>query len=163
MHGTTRIATNVPGTALATCRGMQRIGLLALVLAAAACSSKSDAGNGGAPTTTTTTTTTTVATSGSAGDPAAKAKEIFSTRCTPCHGADGRGDGVASAALNPKPRNFHDQAWQAKVDDDHIMLTIKTGGAAVGLSAAMPSNPDLNDQSVLAALKDYVRTLGKQP
>jgi mono/diheme cytochrome c family protein len=137
-----------------------RIAVVVAILFAAACSSKSDTGAGHRTATTTTTTTTTVTTTP---DPAAKAQEIFSTRCTPCHGADGRGDGVASAALNPKPRNFHDQAWQAKVDDAHIMTTIKTGGAAVGLSPAMPSNPDLNDQTVLAALKDYVRTLGKQP
>src|SRR6188768_793672 len=84
------------------------------------------------PATTTTTTTTTVATP----DAATKANEIYSQRCVPCHGAEGRGDGVASASLTPPPRNFHDQAWQQKVTDDQIMLTIKAGGAAVNLSAA---------------------------
>jgi mono/diheme cytochrome c family protein len=132
----------------------------ALMMAAllAACG-KSDGGNP-QPTPATTTTTTTATT----GDPVAKAKDIFGTRCFACHGPEGRGNGPASASLDPKPRNFHDQTWQAKVTDDHIETIIKVGGAAVGLSAAMPSNPDLNNQpDVVVALKDYVRNLGKQP
>lgn len=93
----------------------------------------------------------------------AKAGEIFAQRCTPCHGAEGRGDGAASAGLTPKPRNFHDADWQQKVTDDHIIQIIKAGGAAVGLSPAMPSNPDLNDPAVLIALKDHLRGFGKAP
>ena len=87
-----------------------------------------------------------------------KAKEIFTTRCTPCHGPEGRGDGSASAGLNPKPRDFHDVTWQKSITDDHIMNIIKVGGAGVGKSAAMPSNPDIQDKAVLAALKDHVRS-----
>src|SRR5690349_8195591 len=37
-----------------------------------------------------------------------KGKTTFSTTCASCHGADGKGDGVAGATLNPKPRNFHE-------------------------------------------------------
>ena len=142
---------------------MSTMRALLLMMALAACG-KADGGStqGTASTTTTTTTTTTTATA--AGDPAAKAKDIFGSRCFACHGPEGRGNGPASATLDPKPRNFHDTAWQAKVTDDHIETIIKVGGAAVGLSPAMPSNPDLNNQpEVVAALKDYVRNLGKQP
>lgn len=95
------------------------------------------------------------------GDPAAKAREIFQQRCTPCHGPSGNGDGPASAGLNPKPRRFGDTEWQKSVDDDHIMKVIKYGGAAVGKSAAMPGNPDLSDAAVVSALKDVVRGFGK--
>jgi mono/diheme cytochrome c family protein len=94
-------------------------------------------------------------------DAAAKAKEIFAQRCTPCHGPSGLGDGAASASLNPHPRNFHDKEWQKSVTDDHIMTIIKVGGAAVGKSPAMPSNPDLvNDAATVSALKDLIRTFG---
>lgn len=93
----------------------------------------------------------------STGDPVATAKQIFSQRCVPCHGSTGQGDGPASASLNPKPRKYADPAWQASVTDDYIVKIIQFGGAAVGKSAAMPNNPDLNDPAVLAALKDLIR------
>jgi len=114
----------------------------------------------GAPTTTTTTTTTTAP---AAKDPAAAAKEIFATRCTPCHGAEGRGDGAASASLDPKPRDFHLADWQQSVTDEHIEKIIQYGGAAVGKSPAMPANPDLKDPAVIKAIAAIVRELGKQP
>jgi hypothetical protein len=92
----------------------------------------------------------------------AEATKIFSMRCTPCHGPEGRGDGPASAALTPHPRNFHDGAWQKQASDEHIEKIIQFGGAAVGKSPAMPPNPDLTDKpSVVAALKDHIRTLGQ--
>ena len=93
-------------------------------------------------------------------DPAAKATEIFSTRCTPCHGPSGHGDGPASAQLTPPPRNFGDPAWQSSVTDEHIEKIIHYGGAAVGKAPTMPANPDLNDAAVLAALRAHVRSLG---
>jgi cytochrome c5 len=92
------------------------------------------------------------------GSPTAAAQEIFNTRCTPCHGASGAGDGPASASLTPKPRNFHDAAWHASVDDAYIEKIIKFGGAAVGKSPAMPGNPDLNDPAVLAELRTHIRS-----
>lgn len=87
----------------------------------------------------------------------AKGKEIFAQRCVPCHGSTGHGDGPASATLNPKPRKFADGAWQQQVTDDYIEKIIKLGGAAVGKSPAMPSNPDLNDPQVVAGIRTVVR------
>lgn len=97
---------------------------------------------------------------GPSGDATAKAKEVFATRCTPCHGATGAGDGAASASLNPHPRNFHDKEWQTSVTDQHIETIIKVGGAGVGKSPAMPGNPDLNDPAVVAALRGLIRGFG---
>lgn len=88
----------------------------------------------------------------------AKANDIFVQRCTPCHGASGHGDGTASGTLDPKPRNFSDPTWQKSVTDDYIVKIIKVGGAGVGKSAAMPSNPDIRSADVLAALKNKVRS-----
>jgi mono/diheme cytochrome c family protein len=96
--------------------------------------------------------------------PAARteAEQIFNARCTPCHGMTGGGDGVASAGLSPKPRNFHDGAWQKQVTDEHIEKIIQYGGAAVGKSPAMPSNPDLMSKpEVVAALRAHIRTLSQ--
>ena len=85
-------------------------------------------------------------------------KEVFTTRCATCHGATGHGDGPASAALNPKPRNYTDAAWQKSVTDDQIKKTILYGGAAVGKSPIMPASPDLESKpEILDALVKLVR------
>ena len=92
----------------------------------------------------------------------AEAEKIFSERCVTCHGANGGGDGPASAGLVPKPRNFQDAAWQTSVNDDYIEQIIQYGGAAVGKSPAMPANPDLMSKpAVVAALRAHVRGLKK--
>lgn len=93
---------------------------------------------------------------------AAEAKDIFTNRCVPCHGATGKGDGAASASLTPKPRNLADPEWQKSVTDDHIEQIIKLGGAGVGKSPMMPGNPDLTAKpEVVKALRAQVRSLAK--
>lgn len=88
-------------------------------------------------------------------------KEVFKARCVMCHGADGKGDGPASAALNPKPRNYTDLAWQKAVTDEQLKQTILYGGAAVGKSAVMPSQPDLESKpEVLDGLIKIIRKFG---
>jgi len=92
----------------------------------------------------------------------AEATKIFAERCATCHGVNGAGDGPASAGLTPKPRNFQDLDWQKSVTDAHIEQIVQYGGAAVGKSAAMPSNPDLMSKpAVVAALREYVRNVAK--
>ena len=95
--------------------------------------------------------------------PTQAAHDIFNSRCVPCHGATGSGDGPASGSLNPHPRNFHDHTWQTAVSDHHIEQIIQFGGAAVGKSPAMPANPDLTSRpAVVAALRATVRSFGQQ-
>lgn len=93
-----------------------------------------------------------------------EAKSVFKTNCATCHGMNGSGDGPAAAGLKPKPRDYHDQAWQKTVTDEHIEKTIVDGGAAVGLSGVMPPHPDLkNKPGVVVALKDMIRKFGQEP
>jgi mono/diheme cytochrome c family protein len=90
-----------------------------------------------------------------------EAEEIYKTRCTLCHGATGKGDGPAGAALNPKPRDLGDPAWQKSATDEHIDKIILGGGAAVGMSPLMPANPDLASKpDVIKALRLMVRNFG---
>lgn len=89
----------------------------------------------------------------------AGAQKLYNTLCTSCHGAKGAGDGVASAALNPKPRKFGDAAWQKSVTDDQIKNTISMGGAAVGKSPLMPATP--STPAVLNGLLKIVRGFAK--
>lgn len=65
-------------------------------------------------------------------------KARYGALCASCHGPTGKGDGPAGGALNPKPRDLSDPAWQAKVSDEHIRKVTKQGGPAVGLSPLMP-------------------------
>lgn len=87
-----------------------------------------------------------------------KARDLFLSLCSTCHGSSGHGDGPGAAAINPKPRSFADVAWQDSVTDEHIQKVIVFGGAAVGKSPFMPAQPDLKSQpDVLVALTRIVR------
>ena len=89
------------------------------------------------------------------------AQETFNTRCGPCHGTSGKGDGPGAAALNPKPRDYTDAAWQKSVTDDQLKKAIIMGGAAVGKSPIMPASPDLESQpAVVDGLVKIVRGFG---
>lgn len=92
----------------------------------------------------------------------AEADQIFASRCVPCHGAAGHGDGPASGTLSPKPRNYSDKEWQKSVTDEQIEKTVVYGGSAVGKSPAMPPNPDLADKpQVAAALRQKIRNFAR--
>ena len=95
-----------------------------------------------------------------AADPAAakQAQQLFDSLCFTCHGLTGHGDGPGAGALDPKPRSFADEAWQASVTDEQIEKTIVFGGAAVGKSPMMPAQPQLKGQdAVLDGLVAIVR------
>ncbi|NRA65207.1 MAG: cytochrome c [Pseudobacteriovorax sp.] len=73
----------------------------------------------------------------------------YANFCSPCHGADGGADGPTAMAMNPKPRDLRDAAWQDSVDDAHITKVIKEGGVAVGLSATMaPWGQVVSDEEI---------------
>ena len=89
-----------------------------------------------------------------------EAETVWQQRCSTCHGAQGKGDGAAAAALTPKPRDFTSAAWQASVTDERIEKIIAEGGQSVGLSPLMIANPDLvSKPDVIKALRAHVRGL----
>ncbi len=92
------------------------------------------------------------------GAPMAPGQQKYEQFCAACHGADGKADGPGAVALNPRPRNFHDVAWQDKVDDAHIHKVIKEGGPSVGLSPTMAAwGASLTDAEIDEITK-YVRS-----
>ena len=98
----------------------------------------------------------------SAGSAEDQAKALLSDRCAICHGENGDGHGVASASLVPPPKDFHNREWQKSVTDKTLTTAIVQGGPAVGLSPAMPGNPDLvNSPDVVAAIVKQIRAWGK--
>jgi mono/diheme cytochrome c family protein len=56
----------------------------------------------------------------------AKGKILFEKTCVPCHGAKGKGDGVAGIALNPRPQDLTSELVQ-KQTDGAIFWKINTG------------------------------------
>lgn len=68
---------------------------------------------------------------------AAEGKAKYDQFCASCHGAEGKGDGVAAAALDPKPRDLSNAEFTSTVSNEHLYKVISEGGPAVGLSPLM--------------------------
>lgn len=96
-----------------------------------------------------------------AGGSVDKGKALFAQQCASCHGAGGKGDAPAAAALNPKPRNLTDKTYMTALNDQHLVDVIKKGGPAVGKSPLMPAMgaalKDGDIQDVIA----FIRSLTK--
>jgi len=92
------------------------------------------------------------------GDPVAAGKQIFLQICVPCHGPEGHGDGPASVALDPKPRNLTDPGYMAGLDDRYLFELVSRGGIAVGKSPLMPAQPTLAAEDLNNVIA-FVRTL----
>ncbi len=84
--------------------------------------------------------------------------DIFQARCFVCHGRNGEGDGPSAVGLGVKLPNFTDPNWQVSVTDPQIISAIKEGGKAVGLSTAMPPNPDLSGDKIEQLVR-YIRKM----
>ena len=102
----------------------------------------------------------------SAGD-AAAGKTIFDINCTTCHGMLGKGDGVLSAALDPKPRDLSSGEFKFDTDNDgktgtdvDLKNVITQGAMAFGGSPLMAPWPALADSDVANVIA-YIRTLSK--
>jgi mono/diheme cytochrome c family protein len=68
----------------------------------------------------------------------ADVRALYSTNCSRCHGADGRGDGPDSAQLGVPLPSFALPEFQSGRSDEDLYAVIKDGGAARGLSHMMP-------------------------
>lgn len=91
-----------------------------------------------------------------------KAASLYKDLCGSCHGATGKGDGPAAAALNPKPGNFTDCKAMAKESDATLFKIIKEGSQSVGRSPMMPAwGGALKDQQI-RDLVAYIRSFCKK-
>jgi hypothetical protein len=85
-----------------------------------------------------------------------KGKELFDVNCQSCHGSSGQGDGPASAALKPPPRNFSNkEGWTNTYDVVGLFQTLQEGIIKNGMIAYeyLP----LDDRF---AMIHYITTLG---
>jgi mono/diheme cytochrome c family protein len=79
-------------------------------------------------------------------------KKVAQVNCVSCHGAKGKGDGVAAAALSPKPADWTSPRVQAESDGE-IFWKISTGRGAMPAWKHLPENDRW-------ALVRYIRSLG---
>jgi caa(3)-type oxidase subunit IV len=89
----------------------------------------------------------------------AHGKELFPQYCATCHGIEGKGNGIASAGLNPPPRNFTvGTGWKNGRKPSQVFMTLKNGiaGSAMASWTSIP----VDDRWSLAA---YVLSLGPAP
>ncbi|MFN8671590.1 MAG: cytochrome c [Candidatus Sericytochromatia bacterium] len=82
-------------------------------------------------------------------------KKVYDQNCTSCHGAKGKGDGAAAAALNPKPNNFSLGKFKYGSGDADLAKTIKNGKGPMPPWGAVLSGKDVDN--VIA----YIRSLKK--
>lgn len=57
----------------------------------------------------------------------AHGKKLYGVNCAACHGAEGKGDGIAGASLNPKPRNLIEGKWKKGGDSIGLFTTLTKG------------------------------------
>ncbi len=88
----------------------------------------------------------------------AAGKKVYEANCLACHGAAGKGDGAAAAALNPKPRNFTDAAYMKTRPVETIRKVVTEGGQSVGLSPVMISWKAILKPAQIEAVIQYVLT-----
>ena len=88
--------------------------------------------------------------------------EKYQTFCSACHGANGASDGPAAMAMNPKPRNLTDPAWQDSVDDARIYKVLKEGGTAIGISATMAAWGGVLSDDEINEMVKIVRSFRKE-
>lgn len=82
----------------------------------------------------------------------AKGKVLYEGKgaCVNCHGASGRGDGVAAANLDPSPRNFrHHGFWRHRTEGE-VFWVIKNGAAG---TAMIPFGGVLTDEEIWTVIQ----------
>lgn len=79
-------------------------------------------------------------------------EKVVKVNCGACHGANGKGDGPAAVALNPKPADWTSKRVQDDTDGE-LFWKITTGRGAMPAWRQLP-------ESDRWAIVQYIRSLG---
>ncbi len=94
---------------------------------------------------------------------AAHGAKLFAKHCAVCHGAGGHGDGMLAPHLRTPPRDLTDRERMDQRSDRQILLTVRDGGAAVGLSPVMTAFADRLSPAEIEDVATFVRSLSRPP
>lgn len=83
-----------------------------------------------------------------------EAKKLYVTYCSPCHGNTGKGNGIASASINPKPADHTSSTVQSE-SDGSLYWKLTEG------HAPMPSYKQALPDIQRWELVNYIRSLAK--
>ena len=81
--------------------------------------------------------------------------DVYESQCKVCHGASGKGDGIAAVAYNPKPTDFTDAAFATSRTLDQVVAAITDG------KSAMPPFAGAISLEEIRALAGYLLELGE--
>ena len=84
---------------------------------------------------------------------------LYLSRCAPCHGVDGRGDGFNAPFMPVPPAAHADSAAMSLRPDDTLYDGIHAGGWILGKSHRMPAFGKSLDNGQIRSLVAYIRTL----
>lgn len=87
---------------------------------------------------------------------ASNGEEVYKKQCLACHGKEGKGDGPAAVALNPRPSDLADTERMEELNDEELREIIAKG---VG---SMPGFESILEPDELEAVLTYVRGLSAQ-
>lgn len=88
--------------------------------------------------------------------PSIDSTKLYQQQCVACHGKEGKGDGPAAVAFDPKPVDLADSAFQTSRTDEQIFEAISEG------KQAMPSFSAQLKPEQIHAMVAYIRMLGGQ-
>jgi len=88
-----------------------------------------------------------------------EAAQLYGRYCSPCHGAEGRGDGFNSRFLPVKPADHSSKVYMSTRPDDTIFDGIHGGGSILGKSNRMPPFGETLTREQIWSLVRYLRAL----
>jgi len=92
-----------------------------------------------------------------------RGQQVFTQYCAPCHGPQGKGDGISGQNLPIKPQDLTAGRQLNPLPDHFLFSIIAGGGQTVGLSPLMPGfKPYLSDVQIKEVIL-WVRTLAQPP
>lgn len=85
----------------------------------------------------------------------AKGEVFYQANCAACHGNSGRGDGPASASLDPRPQNL--AQYQQGMSDAYLYWRIAEGGLMKPFTSLMPGWKSIMTEEQIWQVITYLR------